>query len=779
MEDLFPVLQEIYNGLCKGTQIIKDSHALANFLCPCLSTQSPSMMVNVSHLQSGQFYASSAYGSNDPWGAGTSNTVIPVATPASGCIGRNACRKDNQHESLLLQMTLIEMVAINAHSWEEELGVRDKYADSIRILLDEMSIVPKLLCLFGDPNKLLSHVAIKCTSSVVFFQIKRDNNLNDAWLKACLQTLSEHPKSGQTADCLRSLTAVIKAILKDKTFKKTEVLKNLFTNLDTVFENLYNHMFPQCSKDSKQIMSNTKSQFETVNNLISFIDLLEVLVACRTQLSLHYLCQRLLFLQASQPLEFMTSLGDYMIKKKLILLLKKCVLHKAGEDFISGSLHAVSQQLPCLNEDVLVLANAIFHAVMSGWLQQVPVSPKGSLFGGSELLSEDITRRPDLTMLRAISLMVIKALEIKILNLAAGDDPRAELLGFMPQLMTFVGKHLKSPQEFLHPCTWVSLVFLEHDEDMLEAAKALLTIYVHFDSFCRFKTKSDHKNEMWSHVTHRQGYNPHCIFLLLLKNILFDHRVLLDFLISTETCFLEYFVRYLKFLREDWDQFCSTCQLFDAVAPTHDGSTLDHLNMCERGLASSPAILTCGSEVRPTEKLFFTSSRSTSGPMKEQSDNQSVNPCKSEFLISSGRESSLTALQSLAEYGSSDDSGSEAVEPECLANTKQTRTAYQGSTEIREIREAVCIDGDKVPGTVNMEQFRAGQAASNYSSFSRREKKQNGSRSCEDMFPKSVVCLTELQKAIDRLQRRKLFPYNPSALLKLLLQIKTISSVTA
>lgn len=55
------------------------------------------------------------------------------------------------------------------------------------------------------------------------------------------------------------------------------------------------------------------------------------------------------------------------------------------------------------------------------------------------------------------------------------------------------------------------------------------------------------------------GYNPHCHFVLLLESVSFDHSFLLDLLISSETCFLEYFVQYLKCLLADWQGFALTC----------------------------------------------------------------------------------------------------------------------------------------------------------------------------------------------------------------------------
>lgn len=49
--------------------------------------------------------------------------------------------------------------------------------------------------------------------------------------------------------------------------------------------------------------------------------------------------------------------------------------------------------------------------------------------------------------------------------------------------------------------------------------------------------------------------NPHLIFQAFLKVVGFDHSVLLDFLISSETVFLEYLMQYLHFVLQDWQGF--------------------------------------------------------------------------------------------------------------------------------------------------------------------------------------------------------------------------------
>lgn len=82
------------------------------------------------------------------------------------------------------------------------------------------------------------------------------------------------------------------------------------------------------------------------------------------------------------------------------------------------------------------------------------------------------------------------------------------------------------------------------------------------------------------------GCNPHCHFTLLLRSLSFDHTVLLDFLISNETCFLEYCVLYLKNLRDHWQDFCNACcHIEKTESETH---TLSLPHFSEASVTSQP-----------------------------------------------------------------------------------------------------------------------------------------------------------------------------------------------
>ncbi|NXN52144.1 LINES protein, partial [Rynchops niger] len=212
--------------------------------------------------------------------------------------------------------------------------------------------------------------------------------------------------------CLWTLTTIIKDILKDKVLPKAGILKKLLAPLDAVLEGFYNsilfHHF-----DSHHY---TSPYSEAANNLISFIDLLEALLASRIELELPLRCQRVLFLKVSYVLNLISSSIHYLIKKKFIMLLKKCILYKSREDAKSGSLLL---QNPSLCEDMLALSDAVLQTVTLTWLNRIPLSEKASYFGGSEAApGGDTQAGSDQTVLRALSLVVLKALEFKFQNSA-------------------------------------------------------------------------------------------------------------------------------------------------------------------------------------------------------------------------------------------------------------------------------------------------------------------------------------------------------------------------
>ncbi|KAM6257416.1 protein Lines homolog 1 isoform 1-T1 [Porphyrio hochstetteri] len=757
------LLQQMYKDVLVGIPLVKESPYYASLLNLCVE-QSPERdeSRNQMHLPP------TDGGIRSHQDTDMSGAAVPTTDDTSNSFAN--MNSFHPREVMLLQLTLIKMMVAKAESQEIELSMRQKYCEIFVLLLKEERIDSKLICLLSSYDQLLSHMASKCLASLVYFQLKEENALNVTWLTFTVKTLSGFPENTQVAECLWTLTIIIKDILKDKPFPKAGILQKLLAPLDAVLEGFYSsilfHHF-----DSHHY---TSPYSEAANNLIGFIDLLEALLDSRTELELPLGCQRVLFLKLSYVLNLISSSIHFLIKKKSIMLLKKCVLYKSREDGTSGLLFL---QAPSLYEDMLALSSAALQVVNLTWLNQIPLSEKASYFGGTEAAPGGGTQGgSDQTVLRALSLVVLKALEFRFQNSAT----EAEIKDFqdsMSQLLIFWQSHLKSsPQSHpvVHHCEWLSLIFIEQDDDMWEAAKALLLIYLKLDRLRHDAADnfSQEEEESWNSLTHANGCNPHCIFLFFLEKIAFDSTVLLDFLISSETCFLEYLVRYLKLLRKDWYQFVDTCKHFDAKHGTSQAISSvkpPHQEKQSCITAESLQNACCEPEPQPQPLISLAASHNYLVFTTEQGDNEVAESNQSNSLICTDSTSLLGSLQSLVNYDSSEDSELDSDGKECLVNTKQVPLNNEGETRIRET-SCSCTDDKRNTQVLPMK-----QKGSNTSSCLTCTVSSDNTIPLRIMLYKSTKCLEELQKAISRLQRRNLFPYNPSALLKLLSHIEKIS----
>ena len=192
-----------------------------------------------------------------------------------------------------------------------------------------------------------------------------------------------------------------------------EILKQFLTPFDTLFEVFYNSLF-------SQHFENHQDASKLINSLICFLELLELLIASRIYLKLHFTCQRILFLKPSCVLDVITWPIQAFVKRKLIIFIKKCLLCKVGEDLCRGSVPAFMPPDNPLDVDLLALASAVLQAVNLG---------KRSCFGGGEVLAGyEHAPGPDHVILRALSLLIIRSLEIKFQNCASANEMKGNFL---------------------------------------------------------------------------------------------------------------------------------------------------------------------------------------------------------------------------------------------------------------------------------------------------------------------------------------------------------------
>uniref|UniRef100_A0A3B5MW18 Lines homolog 1 n=1 Tax=Xiphophorus couchianus TaxID=32473 RepID=A0A3B5MW18_9TELE len=416
-------------------------------------------------------------------------------------------------ELIVFSLTLLRKICcgVSAHSLHG--AVRGPWRDILSLLT---RFAPQVLH-FQSEDQVISHLAAKSASVCVLYLISTSGAVSAVWQKQCVQAFSSSPPGPELDACLWSLTEVIKKLLKQS---NQEVLAAFDCSLTAL-----------CSKLLPEERTEVGFGGSWRTTFCLLLDLLEVLTAsglvCGAGLSLR--SQRIPAVQSAALLLTVSCCSDYFVKKRILLLLKRVLLQKLGEDWsLEGAALSVREHRD-LRADRCVLTQCVLQAVAADWLQSLQVE-RAVFFGGRE--KEGL--KPDGTMLRAVSLVLLKSIELHLQTAAA-----AEVDSYLQSLWSWLRRLDVSQTEVSHSCSWLSLLFGEQDDDLMEASSA--SLYSVLEAACA------------------SGCNPHCHFVLLLQSLSFDHSILLDFLISSETCFLEYFVRYLKYLRGDWRGFAAAC----------------------------------------------------------------------------------------------------------------------------------------------------------------------------------------------------------------------------
>uniref|UniRef100_A0A4X2KKB1 Protein Lines N-terminal domain-containing protein n=1 Tax=Vombatus ursinus TaxID=29139 RepID=A0A4X2KKB1_VOMUR len=411
MEASYQVLEQLYKKMLLGAPLESDSQKYAFYLNLPFSAQ---------ELSTSNFLKWPCVHHGNQ---ASSVNMDAVSTPVTSINLKMNFQVNNPRDIMLLQLTVIKMMITKILSKKMEFGIKEKYSDIIEILLKPYELESKLITMFHGSDKLLSHMAAKCLASLLYLQLREKAVVNKTWTAFCLKTLSDYPESNTASYCLWILTAVIKEILKATCLQKAEILKQFLTSFDFLFEVFYCSVFSQHFENYEDTSLNPK----ITNFLICFLELLEILIASRIHLKLYLTCQRIFYLKIFCALDIITWPVHSLVKKKFIILIKRCLLHKVGE-CPKSSRSTLIEQDPYLDMDMLALGNAFLQAVNLGWLKQLSVTGKPSHFGGNEVQpGNKSVVVPDLIVVRASSLVLLKSLEIKVDNCMSANEVKGNL----------------------------------------------------------------------------------------------------------------------------------------------------------------------------------------------------------------------------------------------------------------------------------------------------------------------------------------------------------------
>ncbi|XP_074651931.1 protein Lines homolog 1-like [Tubulanus polymorphus] len=155
-------------------------------------------------------------------------------------------------------------------------------------------------------------------------------------------------------------------------------------------------------------------------------------------------------------------------------------------------------------------------------------------FGGSQC-SRDTEWKPDSQLLRKVCLLVLRSSQLQLTKSVSGDSSLVSKC--LNRLEMLLKTKVRNDEDFQ---TNLLRVFADQDNALIDCMLILLDLHI--------KITTARPDEL-------KHLNPHGIFIKFLKIILYDQSVLLDFVTSPETSFLEYLVRYLRYAITDWYNF--------------------------------------------------------------------------------------------------------------------------------------------------------------------------------------------------------------------------------
>ncbi|XP_043235462.1 protein lines-like [Amphibalanus amphitrite] len=237
----------------------------------------------------------------------------------------------------------------------------------------------------------------------------------------------------------------------------------------------------------------------------------------------------------------------------------RAVLDLYSEVLCYGSTIALQD---CVAEEPAGLAHALLRQARTGrLLELVPYERGVRAFAGTD--GEAAGDRP---LLQKTVLLVLKALAVTVKETRCDSSSDASARsaggsGSEEQDMVIIERTLREVVRRLdcwikarldfHPETpmseWVVVLLCDQDDYLVEAMLCML----------------DLSNGLAGRVRLPQDFEraicPHRSFVQFLETVRRDHDLLLDFLVSNETCFLLYLLRYLKAARRSWPRLVAVC----------------------------------------------------------------------------------------------------------------------------------------------------------------------------------------------------------------------------
>lgn len=432
---------------------------------------------------------------------------------------------------------------------------------------NEHGIIDQLIDLSSTQNKYILYTTSRVLST--FFIITKDNT-EERWLDKLTQSLvntnlpsqmlftldvvkkvvehkdySIHPLDDETNNVLPSTcnTLVVSdPESMDSTAIKAMCVKSLetkWTLLVTKFDTILGSYTPQ---------------HESV--VITFLDLWESIISVKANLSV--IDTKLFYTKLDNLVRLLNSNVPGIIWRHLLGLFNEVLCY--------GSTLALQDILP---DEPCSLAHLIVRAVKDcRLLDGLPYRHGSGRFGGG-------TGDGDAPLLQKLVLLVLKSVAVTVKETRNDtsdssiesendddeiDDDMAVIERSIREVLRQLDQCVKTLMPF-HPemplSQWVVQMFHDQDDFLIEGMVCCLDVAVGL--FYRNQLTSTNQHQLILPCQHDSMLSPSLTFVQFVRTVSHDPDVLLDLLVSNETCFLLYLLRFLKYVKRNWHEFVTCC----------------------------------------------------------------------------------------------------------------------------------------------------------------------------------------------------------------------------
>ena len=402
---------------------------------------------------------------------------------------------------------------------------------------------------------------------------------------SCLLALIPCPviRMSPESSCLRICSKINEHFLKTQSDLSTSLAKTSLIDIESWTENVKEGLKMSCTKNASvtlvpglhyknfnvDVLQHLKNQWkltwmmqDNVKDNLTCLTLWKSLVDVKSNMTLH------------QAREFVSSI-KFLIDKipdESNALVKRKWLEIFNEVLCYGSTLGIQSDVP---SEVSEISHQIVRQAKSIPMDEFVVPHVHLGLGGSRIVTEEDEKVPDLVILQGLILIHLKSMALLVReaqSCSSSDESDSSLssrgsssIAEEDQEMKMIEKNVV--QILLKLKIWINdtlglpssnslnsgivTLFNDQDDAMIEALLCLLDTHsgLQFGSYSARISMIDNYQEDINHES-MDFFNPIDAFEEFLNGISHDSSVLLDFLVSNETCFLLYFLRMLKYLNK-------------------------------------------------------------------------------------------------------------------------------------------------------------------------------------------------------------------------------------